>query len=300
MHRSVVAAGLLAAAALSACKQKDAGATDSSKIAQAGATAAAPGASASLGSFDPATHTAVVHAKDFAFDAPDTITAGWTTFHLVNDGPGLHHMQLARLDSGKTAADAEAALKNPGPPPHWLVMVGGPNAPAAQGQSDAVVNMTPGSYMILCMVDVPGGIPHVAEGMFRPLTVTAASGAPSTEPTADATISLSDYAFTVSGALAPGAHVIKVVNSGAQPHEVEMMKLAPGKTPADVLAWMQKPDGPPPADPIGGVAGFIPGTPNYFKTELTPGNYALFCFLPDMKDGKPHVMHGMIKEIKVG
>jgi hypothetical protein len=298
MHRSAGAVALLAAATLCACQPKDASSADSSKVAQAGSAPAAA-ASATLGSFDPATHTAVVHAKDYAFDAPDTITAGWTTFHLVNDGTLLHHLQLARLDSGKTATDAEAALKNPGPPPHWLVMVGGPNAPDPHGQSDAVVDVTPGNYMLLCMVDVPGGVPHVAKGMFRPMTVTAAQGAPSTEPTSDATISLADYAFTVTGTLNSGAHVIKVVNTGAQPHEVEMVKLAPGKTPNDMLAWIQKPDGPPPGSAIGGVAGLMPGAPNYFKIDFTPGDYAFFCFLPDAKDGKPHVMHGMIKEVKV-
>ncbi|HEY4215747.1 MAG TPA: hypothetical protein VGM67_01345 [Gemmatimonadaceae bacterium] len=300
MHRSVRAAALLAAATLCACKTKDAATGDSAKVAQSGSAAAAPAASASLGSFDAATHTAVVHAKDYAFDAPDTITAGWTTFHLVNDGAMLHHVQLARLDSGKTATDAEAALKNPGPPPRWMVMVGGPNAPDPHGQDDAVVDMTPGNYMILCMVDVPGGVPHVAKGMFRPLTVTAGTGAAAAEPVADATISLADYAFTVSGTLTPGSHVIKVVNNGSQPHEVEMVKLAPGKTANDMLAWIQKSDGPPPGSAIGGVAGMAPGSPNYFKTDFTPGNYAFFCFLPDAKDGKPHVMHGMVKEFKIG
>ena len=44
-----------------------------------------------------------IHASDFAFTAPDTISAGVTTFYLVNDGPGLHHALLVRLDSGKTS-----------------------------------------------------------------------------------------------------------------------------------------------------------------------------------------------------
>src|ERR1700743_238478 len=65
-------------------------------VAQTGTPAAA-----GLGSFDPATRKVVVHAKDFAFDAPDSISAGWTSFHVVNDGPMLHHVQIVRLDSGK-------------------------------------------------------------------------------------------------------------------------------------------------------------------------------------------------------
>src|ERR1051325_7992644 len=100
MSRLVGTLSLVAVAALAACSQKDSANPDSSKVAQAGTPAAA-----SRGSFDPATHVAVIHTKDFAFEAPDTITAGLTTFHLVNDGPNLHHVQLVRLDSAKTAAD---------------------------------------------------------------------------------------------------------------------------------------------------------------------------------------------------
>lgn len=33
--------------------------------------------------------------------------------------------------------------------------------------------------------------------------------------------------------------------------------------------------------------------------SLTPGQYAMVCFLPDVKDGKPHHAHGMIKAFTV-
>jgi hypothetical protein len=66
-----------------------------------------------------------------------------------------------------------------------------------------------------------------------------------------------------------------------------------------MLAWMRKPDGPPPGHGLGGVAGTVPGSTNYFTAELTPGNYLLICFLPDAKDGKPHFMHGMTKSVTV-
>ena len=34
--------------------------------------------------------------------------------------------------------------------------------------------------------------------------------------------------------------------------------------------------------------------------RLTPGDYALICFVPDTKDGKAHLIHGMVKTVKVG
>src|SRR6185503_17962186 len=125
MSKTLTMLSLTAVVALAACSPKDSTKSDSAKVAQAGA-AAAP---ASRGAFDPASHTATIYAKDYAFESPDSITAGLTNFHLVNEGQTLHHVQLIRLDSGKTAADLQAAMKNPGPPPAWAVEVGGPNAP---------------------------------------------------------------------------------------------------------------------------------------------------------------------------
>ena len=75
-----------------------------------------------------------VVASDFKFDAPDSIAAGVVTFRLVGKGPELHHLQIARLEQGKTTADFAEAMKNPGPPPAWVTFLGGPNAGIPDGQ----------------------------------------------------------------------------------------------------------------------------------------------------------------------
>ena len=294
MYRSI--ALTVATIALCACSQKEAGKPDSASVAQAAAPAAH--------GFDPATHTATVHTKDFSFDAPDSLPSGWTTFHLINDGPNFHHVQLVRLDSGKTMQDLDAAMKNPGPPPRWAVFVGGPNAPSPNSSVDATLNLQPGNYAMICVVDIPGHVPHVAKGMARPLTVTAASGTPAAEPSADVTISESDYKFDLPASIAAGNHTFKVVNSGPQPHEVEVIRLAPGKTMKDfgefmAKAYADKVDGPPPGDGLGGITAMIPGATEYFTANLTPGIYVMICFVPDAKDGKPHSDHGMVKEFTV-
>jgi hypothetical protein len=291
--------------ALCACSQKEAAKPDTPKVAQAGAPVAA---AASLGSFDPATHTVVVHSKDFAFDAPDSITAGWTTFHLVNDGPNLHHVQIVRLDSGKTAADfgaaMEASAKSHAPPPSWIVFYGGPNAPSPKSEANAMVDMQAGNYILICFVDIPDHVPHFTKGMIHPLKVTAAAGAATAEPTADVTVTLADYAFTAQGPLTAGKHTFKIVNKGPQAHEIEVLRFAPGKTMKDVMEFMDKAyagkaEGPPPVDALGGIASDMPGMTQYFTADLTPGNYVLLCFVPDAKDGKAHMEHGMVKEFKV-
>jgi len=71
-------------------------------------------------------------AKEFAFEGPDTIPAGLTMIHLTDAGQQLHHVQLIKLEQGKTFADYQAAVKDmtSGPPPAWAVPYGGVNPPA--------------------------------------------------------------------------------------------------------------------------------------------------------------------------
>jgi hypothetical protein len=58
-------------------------------------------------------------------------------------------------------------------------------------------------------------------------------------------------------------------------------------------------EGPPPGKPLGGISGLDVEGSQYFTADFAPGNYALVCFLPDAKDGKPHFAHGMIQQITV-
>jgi hypothetical protein len=96
-----------------------------------------------------------------------------------------------------------------------------------------------------------------------------------------------------------GKRTIRVHNVGTQPHEIELVQLAPGASLGDFMKWMEKMEGPPPGKALGGVAGIDPGMSQYFSQNFTPGEYALICFLPDAKDGKPHFAHGMVQQISV-
>lgn len=294
MHRHIGTAALLGVAALSACS-KEAPKADSTAVAQTGNTPAA-----SAAGYDAATRVMTAIAKDFAFVAPDSIPAGWTTMRMINEGQTLHHLQIVRLDSGKTMADFNKALQNPNAPlPKWVVEIGGPNAPDPKSESNATLNLAAGNYVFVCFVDVPDHVPHFAKGMMKPLLVTASASA-SAAPTADIVISLVDYAFTVkSGQLAAGKHTIQVLNDGPQTHEVSLVKLVPGKTAKDLAAWIEKPEGPPPGAAIGGVAGIAKGGDSYFTVDFSPGPYALLCFIPDAKDKKTHIEHGMVKEFTI-
>lgn len=243
-----------------------------------------------------------VSAKDFSFEAPGRIPAGVTTFRLTNHGKELHQAQLLRLEDGKTFADLTEALKKHGPPPSWMKFMGGPNGIAPGQESNATAVLTPGQYAYICYIPSPDGVIHAAKGMIRPFEVTAASSNAAGElPPSDITIKLVDYDFQPSQPLRPGKHTILVENAGPQPHELVLLKMAPGKKVEDFAHWAETGlKGPPPAEPVGGVVVLEKGGRGTFEAELTAGDYGLICFVPDTKDGKMHLAHGMMKTIKVG
>jgi plastocyanin len=242
-----------------------------------------------------------VIASDYKFDAPDQLPAGPTTIKLVNQGKELHHAQLLKLEDGKTVQDLAAAAKQQGPPPPWIKFEGGPNAVPPGKESTATVMLEPGNYAWVCFVYGPDKVMHVAKGMVRPLEVTNVSQAAAKElPSPDVTIKMADYGFQPSQPLTAGHHTILVQNAGPQPHELALLRLAPGKTIKDFGVWADNGmKGPPPAEPIGGVALLDKGGEATFEADLTPGEYGLICFVPDSKDGKPHFEHGMVRTIKV-
>ena len=116
---------------------------------------------------------------------------------------------------------------------------------------------------------------------------------------ADVQVVLKDYGFDVSPALTAGKHTLRVTNSAAQPHEIFIVKLDAGKSAQDLLVWFQKPEGAPPATPLGGVTFLDRGEANYLTLDLAPGQYAFYCFVPDEKDHQPHFAHGMVKQVTV-
>jgi hypothetical protein len=242
-----------------------------------------------------------VTASDYKFDAPDQIPAGLVTVQLVNRGPSPHHVQLLRLGEGKTAADFQAAVQK-GQLPTWAMPAGGPNPPEVGGTSEVRMPLEAGEYVMVCFIPDTAGVPHMAHGMVRPLRVTPASGAAAStaDTTADLEMTLVDYDFKLSGPISPGRHLVRVTNSAKQPHEFVFVRLQPNKGPLDFARWGEHQVGPAPGTMHGGISAIMPGTVAYVPVDLPAGDYALLCFIPDVKDGKPHYTHGMAKRIKIG
>jgi hypothetical protein len=249
---------------------------------------------------DRAPQELLVTAADFHFRAPQSIPAGLTRIRLKNDGPQFHHVQLVRLDSGHTVQELleQIAKKNFATP--WATFVGGPESPMPGGESEATLDLAEGQYAMICFISAPPDhVPHVAKGMALPLTVTAASGPRAREPEADVRMALNDYSFATTPEIRAGRRTIRIENAATQPHHVDIVRLKPGKTAADALEWSKTHEGPPPAELFGGATAIAPGKVNFITVDFTPGDYALFCFVPDAKDGKSHIVHGMVRQIRV-
>jgi hypothetical protein len=241
-----------------------------------------------------------VTASDYKFDAPDQIPAGLVTIRLTNRGPSPHHVQLLRLGEGKTVADFQAAVQKGGMPT-WALPAGGPNPPPVGGTSEVRMPLEAGEYVMVCFIPDTAGVPHMAKGMMRPLLVTPATEATAStaDTTSDVEMTLVDYDFKLSAPLTAGHHVIRVTNGAKQPHELVFVRLEPGKTPEDFARWGEHQVGPAPGTLHGGISGIMPGTVAYVAVDLPAGDYALLCFVPDMKDGKAHYVHGMKKRMKI-
>jgi plastocyanin len=249
----------------------------------------------------PTANVVTVMAGDYTFQAPDTIPAGLTTLMLKNLGKEVHQVIMMRLDSGKTVADLQPLFTDPEAPiPAWLYFPLGVNGIVSGDSANATATLEPGHYVMVCFLPSPDGAPHVAKGMVRTIEVTASTAALAPEPTADLVITAKDYTWDVSAPITAGTHTIRMENAGPQLHEVQIFQLAPGKATADFTAWLQGGmKGEPPAKPVGGFAGPTPGGHGFFTTTFAPGTYVFVCFVPDKGDFKPHVMHGMVKEITV-
>lgn len=281
-----VAVAITVAAAITACSGQDREKTGDSAMA--------------AGTVEPAVVTIV--AKDFAYEAPDTITGGMVTIKLVNQGPELHHIQLIHIGDGHTYADFVEGMKSmqPGSPmPPWLHDVAGPNTPVPGGEQSLTGELQPGTYAIVCFIPSADQMPHAMKGMMKELTVLPNTGPAAAAPVADITVKMTDYAWEVSPEITAGKHIIRIENSATQSHEMFIGRLEQGKTPMDLVKWVENQAGPPPAVPMGGISGMSQGAVVYLPVDLAPGEYGLWCFLPDAKDGKMHVVHGMMKQFTV-
>ena len=277
--------------------------------------------------------TVAFTAKDYEFiGLPASIPGGYTRLSMLQEGPADHHAMFMRLNDGVTADDFMAALQSGdfGAILGAATSFGGPNAGAIGTTTNVILYLTPGQYLVVCLVpDEETGMPHAAMGMLTPLEVTEPDTA-AQPPESDLTVDLVDFAFEgLTSEIAAGPHTWAVTDTGEQLHELVLYKMAEGvpysvaesifmappaaspeaspegmeEMPEEMATPMAESSpmagGPPPFTAFGGIAPMNPGATNFLELDLTIGEYFAICFIPDFATGAPHFALGMIMPFTV-
>jgi hypothetical protein len=245
-----------------------------------------------------------VEATDFAFTAPESVEEGWTRIRFTNSSQTeVHHLQLVRLNDGVSMQQFQEALQQGEAAALPLVQFFGGAGPInPSSNNEAIVNLPAGQYLFLCFVPSPGdGVPHLAKGMISPLTVTSGDGRQPEQPEAAVVVHLKDFAIDMPDSLPAGNTTVQITNDGPESHEWVLLKLADGKTAADVMQFFTAAeDGPPPFASAGGFQALTASETGYAEVDLTPGTYIALCVVPSpANQGAPHAMLGMVKEFTV-
>jgi hypothetical protein len=261
-------------------------------------------------------------ATDHAFEIVGQATAGLTLITLINNGAEPHHAQLMLLNEGQTFETVQAAL---GQSPDAIFglgqFVGGPSSADPGGQAQVILDLAAGQYLALCFVAGDDGVPHLAKGMVQVFEVGAATGEVAEAPQAAVTVTMRDMSFDLPAQVEAGPQVWEIVNEGPQPHEIALLKLAPGLTPEAALAIFAGPPASPEAEhdmathepgegtapavagppftSAGGMQGMATGLRGWAVLDLEPGTYLAVCFIPDPATGQPHLALGMVGSFTV-
>ena len=249
---------------------------------------------------DPVTVSALhIVARDFAYQAPDTIPTGPIRLTFHNEGPSYHHVQIVHLTQEISYADVADSLPSTGVLPAWMVPVGGAEGADSIARDVTLeLNLPPGRYLLLCRIITPAKQLHYRLGMFRPLVVIA-RGARDEVPSiaAETIVRLRDHAVDGPDSVRAGLRRFRVVNDGPTEHHVAIARLADGRTLNDVIN--AKPGPTPVFDVLGGTAGLATGQENVLEVRLRPGRYVYLCFVPDAASGREHYQMGMVRALTV-
>ena len=118
--------------------------------------------------------TVDVTAKDYAFDAPDSVKAGDVAFHMTNASTGeQHEMVVLRKNDGVDLSFDELLQMPQDQAEAKTTYVGSAMAPPG-GDNSALVTLEPGSYAMVCFLPMggkEGAPPHFTQGMVHEFTV---------------------------------------------------------------------------------------------------------------------------------
>lgn len=268
--------------------------SDSRYLAAVALIAAACGGSARDA---PPEATLRIVARDFAFEAPDTLPAGPARLTFINEGREYHHAQLVRVAADIPFAAIPDSLPASGALPSWLIPVGGAEGADSLARPVTVLlSLSPGRYFLICRITNAFGVEHYALGMHRPLVVVDGD-ARDVRSAADTAVAASDYAFAAPDKLVEGTWRFRIRNEGPQEHHAAIARLAEGRGLNDVV---NAPAGISTVfEVLGGTAGLAVGEENVLELALSAGQYVYMCFVMDSASKREHYQMGMAKVLTV-
>ena len=111
-----------------------------------------------------------------------------------------------------------------------------------------------------------------------------------------------DYGFRSPPSVPAGTITFRFTNDGKEIHHLWIVRLNEGKTPADFMramnAWGSALKMPDWAVDVGGPNNVGSGETAEGTITLDPATYMLVCWVQS-PDGRPHVMKGMVKSLRV-
>ena len=241
------------------------------------------------------------------------VKAGLVRIALANRGSVPHEAIVLRLNKGVTPAAVQAADAKSGPGAVLgltTVFAGASNIMPGATQVSYEV-LPAGTYVVVCFNPGAPGHDHLSQGMLTSFTVmgNVPAGAGDRRPAGFERGIISAHTNR-SGKMSftfpthfKGHGVYRFVNNGVKDvHELQLVKLLPGKKLADLMAWWHAKPGTVPPFIFAGGAGVL--APQHGSALvglfLTPGNYVATCFVPDEKTGIPHGATGMDVPFTIG
>jgi len=245
-------------------------------------------------------------ATDTAFQAPAQATAGLTLLTIENQSSNDASVTLGGPKEGQTMDELMQTLATPSPQGfpsafYEIKLTGGPTAKPGETKQ-VLIDLTEGDWAAF-------GEANQAPAF---ITVTAAKGAAPAEPTADLSIEAKEFDFPgFPDQITAGDHLMKVTNTGKQPHIVIISTAPEGMTTMDYINFLSAlMSGTPPAagtptfdesafQGVDGLEALSSGMTAWMPLHLDPGTYVVACFVGDKDTGVPHAAEGMAKVFTV-
>ncbi|MEP7381186.1 MAG: hypothetical protein ABI910_05830 [Gemmatimonadota bacterium] len=243
----------------------------------------------------------VIVVTDKSLDVPSQVDAGVVNVRLFNRSTGPQQVNILKVERLDRVASISEYLRSGDWNVPWINRMGGPESGLPGGVSSVAMVLEPGRYVVvpLPILSKPGG-PLILRDVEELSVVQRPNGsAGAALPPAVATIKLYEWNFTIDGPLNAGRRVIRVDNTGQFEHQLQIIRLLPGRGIDQAVKWAENPSGPPPFEGVGGTTNLARGRSVNVTVDLIPGDYVLLCTTYNPLSKQLHSHHGMIKQIRV-